>query len=74
MRDDRKRLMMLIADVSTIGLTIAASIFIGLGVGYVIDKYLFGGRTTPWFTVIFLIFGIVAGFQNLVRVARRKDL
>lgn len=74
MKQDLKRLFSLLADASSIGLTIAASIFIGLGIGYVIDNYLFSGRTKPWFTVIFLVLGIVAGFQNLVRLAKRKDL
>lgn len=74
MKQDLKRLFSLLADASSIGLTIAAAIFIGLGIGYVIDNYLFSGRTKPWFTVIFLVLGIIAGFQNLVRLAKRKDL
>ncbi|MEW6328089.1 MAG: AtpZ/AtpI family protein [Thermodesulfobacteriota bacterium] len=74
MKEDLKRLFRLIGDVSTIGIAIAASVFIGFFIGYALDEYLFGGRTKPWLTVIFLIFGVIAGFRNLVRLARRKDL
>ncbi len=74
MKQDVRRLFALIGDVSTIGIAMAASIFIGLGMGYLIDNKLFGGRTAPWFTAIFLLLGIVAGFRNLARLAKRKDL
>lgn len=66
--------MKLLADFSTIGMTVAFSIFIGLGVGYLLDHKVFGGRTSPWFTLVFLGFGVFAAFLNLYRMARRKDL
>ncbi|MDH3391622.1 MAG: AtpZ/AtpI family protein, partial [Desulfobulbaceae bacterium] len=31
-------------------------------------------RTAPWFTFIFLGFGIAAGFKNLYMLTKRKDL
>jgi len=74
MKNDLKRLFVLLGDVSTIGIAMAASVFVGLGMGYSIDNKVFGGRTSPWFTIIFLILGIIAGFRNLVRLAKRKDL
>jgi len=74
MKNDLKRLFVLLGDVSTIGIAMAASVFVGLGMGYLIDNKVFGGRTSPWFTIIFLILGIIAGFRNLVRLAKRKDL
>ncbi|MDP2798974.1 MAG: AtpZ/AtpI family protein [Deltaproteobacteria bacterium] len=74
MKNDLKRIFVLLGDVSTIGIAMAASVFVGLGMGYLIDNKVFGGRTSPWFTIIFLILGIVAGFRNLVRLAKRKDL
>lgn len=70
----RSELMRLLADFSTIGLTLASSIFIGFGMGYLLDEKLFGGRTTPWFMLIFLGLGAFAGFRNLYRLTRRKDL
>ena len=74
MTENRKEMMRLLADFSTIGMTVAFSIFIGLGIGYYLDHKLFGGRTYPWLTLIFLGFGVAAAFVNLFRMARRKDL
>jgi ATP synthase protein I len=47
---------------STIGLSVALAIFIGLAVGLWLDKK-FG--THPWLMIIFLILGIVAGYRNI---------
>ncbi|MBU0484235.1 MAG: AtpZ/AtpI family protein [Proteobacteria bacterium] len=74
MSNNRREYMRLLADFSTIGMTVAFSIFIGLGFGYYLDHKVFGGRTTPVFTMVFLGFGIFAGFLNLYRLAIRKDL
>ncbi|MEW6218514.1 MAG: AtpZ/AtpI family protein [Thermodesulfobacteriota bacterium] len=67
-------MMRLLAEYGTIGMTVAFSIFIGVGIGYWLDYQVFEGRTAPWLTFIFLGFGIGAGFRNLFRLARRKDL
>jgi len=66
--------MRLVADFSTIGLNLASSIFVGFGMGYLLDEKLFHGRTSPWFMMIFLALGVFAGFRSLYRLARRKDL
>ncbi|XOF33633.1 MAG: AtpZ/AtpI family protein [Candidatus Electrothrix sp. YB6] len=47
------------------GTTFAASVCIGFGMGWYLDNKLFAGRTSPWFTFIFLGFGIAAGFRHL---------
>lgn len=74
MSNNRKEIMRLLADFSTIGMTVAFSIFIGVGIGYFLDHKVFDGRTSPWFTLIFLGFGVAAAFKNLFSMARRKDL
>lgn len=74
MSEDRRELMKLLGDFSTIGLTLACSIFIGIGMGYLLDHKVFNGRTAPWLTLIFLGFGIIAGFKNLYMLTKRKDL
>lgn len=74
MSDNRKEIMRLLADFSTIGMTVAFSIFIGVGFGYFLDHKVFDGRTSPWFTLIFLGLGVAAAFKNLFNMARRKDL
>ena len=66
--------MKLLADFSTIGMTVVFSIFIGVGIGYYLDHKVFDGRTYPWLTLIFLGFGVISAFLNLYRMATRKDL
>jgi ATP synthase protein I len=39
-----------------------------------LDHKVFKGKTAPWLTLIFLGFGIAAGFRNLYRLSKRKDL
>ena len=51
-----------LAFFSSIGLSVALSIFIGLGIGVYLDGR-FG--TTPWLTLLFLGFGILAGYRNI---------
>ena len=45
MSGNRKEYMKLLADFSTIGMTVAFSIFIGVGIGYYLDNKVFDGRT-----------------------------
>jgi ATP synthase protein I len=47
---------------SSIGLSVASSIFIGLGVGVWLDRKF---NTSPWLTLIFLGLGILAGYRNI---------
>jgi ATP synthase protein I len=71
--NNRKEARRLLVEFSTIGMTMAFSIFIGLGIGYLLDHRVFNGRTAPWLTLIFLGFGIVAAFKNLYKLSKRKD-
>ena len=52
---------------TSVGITMVVSILIGLIIGIYIDKYL-GSR--PWFTIIFIILGVIAGFKNLHRTMK----
>ena len=74
MSNNRKDALRLLAQFSTVGMSVAFSIFIGVGIGYYLDHKVFDGRTSPWLTLIFLGFGVVAAFKNLYDVAHRKDL
>lgn len=65
MAKDEQGVLTELARYGQIGTTFAASIFIGLGIGWWLDNKLFAGETTPWCTFIFLGFGIVAGFKHL---------
>ncbi len=54
----------------SVGLSLVISTFVGLGIGYWLDRLF---NTSPWLTIIFLILGIVSGFRDLIRMARRQD-
>ncbi len=69
-----KESIKLLTVFGTIGITIAACVFVGLGFGYYLDNKVFAGKTTPWFTFIFLGLGIFAGFRNLYQMSKRTDL
>ena len=68
MEKETKRLFRELAYYSSLGLSIALAIFIGLAVGIYLDRR-FG--TTPWCTLIFLVLGIIAGFRNIAIVIRK---
>jgi ATP synthase protein I len=55
---------------STVGLNLVFSTFIGLAIGYGLDSLF---HTSPWLTIVFLLLGIVAGFRELWRLARKED-
>jgi len=57
-------------DYSSIGLMFPASILVGFAIGHFLDKWL---KTDPYLTVIFIIYGIMAGFFNLFSIARRHE-
>jgi ATP synthase protein I len=46
-----------------------AATLIGLAMGYYLDKWL---ETSPWFTLIFLVLGIIAGFRNIYILTERE--
>jgi len=56
---------------SSLSFSIALSIVIGLGIGYWLDNRVFD--TSPWFTLIFLGFGIVAGFRNIYLAMKKSQ-
>ena len=74
MSSKRKEVFNMLTDFSTIGMTVAFSIFIGVGIGYYLDNKVFGGRTKPWLTLIFLGLGIAAAFKNLFMLTKKKEL
>ena len=74
MGNDRREAMKLVAVFGTIGMTMVACVFIGAGFGYFLDNKVFAGRTSPWFTFLFLALGVFAGYKNLYQMSKRKDL
>jgi ATP synthase protein I len=54
----------------SVGLHLVLGTFTGLAIGYFLDRT-FGSN--PWLTLLFLGFGVAAGFINLFRVMRRQQ-
>lgn len=55
---------------STIGIEIGVALAIGILIGWWLDNRVFTG-TKPWLTILFALFGIAAGFRNIIRLARK---
>ena len=53
---------------SIIGLHIVSGTLVGGGMGYGVDRWL---GTSPWGLLFFLLLGIIAGFRNAWKDARR---
>ena len=72
-RQDRKAFFRELGKYSALGLEMALSVVIGLGIGYYLDKWL---GTTPWLMILWIGFGFAAGVRSLYRAAVRsgKDL
>jgi len=59
-----------LGEVASIGITMVAATVIGLGAGYYGDRWL---GTSPWLTLVGLLFGIAAGFVNLFRSVKAAE-
>ncbi len=52
----------------TIGLHLVSGIIVGTFIGYMLDSFF---KTSPWLTIIFFFLGIIAGFYNMYKDAKR---
>lgn len=68
MNEERRQLMRSLTFLSSIGISMVAASFIGLFIGYYLDKWL---GTSPWMTLIWLGIGIISGFRNIFILTRR---
>jgi ATP synthase protein I len=68
MKRETRRTFKELAYYSSLGLSVSFAIFIGLAIGVLLDRKF---DSSPWFTLIFLAFGIAAGFRNIGRVIKR---
>lgn len=69
MKEEDRKFYRNLAYVSSMGLSFALCIVIGLGVGLYLDNKVFD--TTPAFTLVFMVLGIVAGYRNVYLVFQR---
>jgi len=69
-KEESKQYIKLLAMVSSMGISMGLAIVIGVLIGYHLDKWL---KTSPYFFLIFMIFGIVAGFRNIFIIMKRVE-
>ena len=62
MKKETYRSIRELAYYSSLGFSVALSVFIGLGLGLWLDRKL---DTSPWLMLIFLGFGIAAAYRNI---------
>lgn len=55
--DDKRDLVKSLISYSSLGLEMGLCVAIGIAIGYFLDRYF---MTSPYLTIIFMIFGIVA--------------
>lgn len=68
MADDKRQLIRSLGFLSSLGISMVAASFIGLFIGYSLDKW---WGTSPWMTLLWLGFGIASGFRNIFILTRR---
>ncbi len=57
-----------LAKAGSIGLHLVSGVVVGTAAGYFLDKWL---DTGPWLLLLFMVFGIVAGFKNVYTDTKR---
>ena len=62
MKKETRKWIRELAFYSSLGFSVSLSICIGLGIGVYLDRRL---DTSPWLTLVFLGFGIAAGYRNI---------
>ena len=65
-----KSILRQVLEASTVGIYLVVSMFVGLAIGYGLDKLL---NTFPYLSIIFFIFGIIAGFREVFRIAKKAE-
>jgi ATP synthase protein I len=70
MDQDSKNIIRMFSMYSTVGLVVVFATLIGAYIGKTIDQWL---NTSPWFTAIFFILGLIGGFKNLYTYSKRSQ-
>ena len=70
-----KYLFSVLLDSLTIGIAVVSSIVIAALVGWWIEgkiEKIFKIEVSPWITTIFIIFGVIGGFKNLIYFSKKR--
>jgi ATP synthase protein I len=73
MSENKKDVVRSLISFSSLGLEMGLSVAIGIGMGYFLDSYF---KTSPYLTIIFMLFGIVAAFKTiyvLLKKVKKED-
>ena len=70
MKKETRRLFKDLWYYSSLSFSIALSIVIGLAIGVWLDRKF---DTSPWLTLIFLGFGVAAGFRNIYLAIKKSQ-
>ena len=68
MEEENKGFLKKATWLSSLGISMVVATFVGLYIGVYLDRAF---STDPWFTIIFLIIGIIAGFRNGYTVIKK---
>lgn len=69
MAEDKRQLYKSLGFLSSVGISLVASILIGLAMGVYLDRWL---DTRPLFTLIMLLIGVMSGFRNVYILTTRE--
>lgn len=69
MPGDKKNPMVQIVRYSEIGFMLPAAVLLG----YIVGKVLDGWLHTKWISIAGVIFGVIAGFISMIRMALRSE-
>ncbi len=70
-KEELSSLFQSFSTATTIALSVVFSTFAGVLTGYYLDNHVFKGRTTPWLTLIGLLFGLAGGVNNFFLLTKR---
>ncbi|MCI4624636.1 MAG: AtpZ/AtpI family protein [Candidatus Magnetoovum sp. WYHC-5] len=66
--DDQKGIIKHLTLVFNVGVNLVVSTIVGFYIGKVLDGFL---NTSPYLTILFIIAGILAGFREIFRIAKK---
>jgi ATP synthase protein I len=71
MDNETKKTIRTLGYLSTTGMAMAISIALGALIGHYLDNKF---KTDPWLFLVFLLFGIIAAFENLLIMVRKSRI
>ncbi len=69
-RNDKKEILASFLTYGTLGIEMGVSLAIGLAIGILLDRYF---HTSPVLTLIFMAFGLVAGFRRVYALWKKME-